>query len=253
MHSIVNVLTAVLLFASFASQAHAQFGDLPSFNPFDNPTVRQFGKDISSSLEKLAPKHRQSTSGLSVMSYKVDEDGNVYSSGRSDQPFHRNGERAELRHYPNGQAYWFFQGESYRANPKYNRNPNNSQQTNQLRERFAGTNVVIHNTTPDEFLVTLHFETPGGQVRAFNRREILRPNEKGAWTVPPQEVVAFVDLPQGRFYRLLVEAIHPVTGQKFFWGPTQVLPGLMPSSTTQYSHRNGDFIEQYMNLHIDMR
>jgi hypothetical protein len=58
-------------------------------------------------------------SGLAVMSYKVDGDGWIWESTRSDRDFVKTQARAKLRHYPDGNAYWEYGGKKYPADNEY--------------------------------------------------------------------------------------------------------------------------------------
>jgi hypothetical protein len=64
------------------------------------------------------PGGGQSTSGTMSMEYSVDRDGWVLEQTRYDFPFRRTNQRLSPRYYPNGEAYFEYQGRRYTADTK---------------------------------------------------------------------------------------------------------------------------------------
>ena len=108
---------ALLLISPVIENAWAELSDY-------DPTVRgnKTGIIISTPIKKpiIWQQKTNSPSGLTVMTWSVDEDGYILQSSRTDLKAQPNGRRAALRHYPNGRAYWEMGGHPYYANPRYN-------------------------------------------------------------------------------------------------------------------------------------
>lgn len=248
-----RISKCTLIFVALAQPALAQFRSLSDFDPFNkNSGIRQLGRDIDKKrLKIMTPRPRSdSTSGLTVMSYKVDKDGYIYESSRSDRPYVKTRKRADLRHSSSGRAYWYFAGKKYEAHKKYDKQ---RPQPQTPRERYVGINVVLENGTPAELLFTLHFQPQGArpdESLVFHKRQALRPRERAVWTIPAGQGLSIVDVRGTRFYRLMVESIDPNNGRKHFWGPNPQRPGLTAFKVTKYQRRNGNYIDQYTNVHI---
>ncbi|MCY2933131.1 MAG: PDZ domain-containing protein [Planctomycetota bacterium] len=118
-----QILLSSLFLISSALVANAQFS-LPRidggnlFNGKLDPTNKNNDLGFHVEMPKFkAPKG--SSSGLAVMSYRVDaETGAVSESTRSDKPYQNIGRTAQLKFYSNGKAYWEWSGTSYYASPR---------------------------------------------------------------------------------------------------------------------------------------
>ena len=110
----LSFVCVVLAVVSSHSEAMAQvFGPLKKLSDglsFDVPKIKGL----------RFPRGGQSTSGTMSMEYSVDRDGWVLEQTRSDFPFRRTNQRLSPRYYPNGEAYFEYQGRRYTADTKYN-------------------------------------------------------------------------------------------------------------------------------------